>query len=43
MNADSAKTDKIAMRKLELQMRMNEARRANNKAVVEEQERFTDP
>ena len=24
-------------------MRMNEARRANNKAVVEEQERFTDP
>ena len=43
MGADSAKNDKIAMRKLELHMRMNEARRANNKAVVEEQERFTDP
>ena len=32
----------MAQRKLELQLRMNEARKLNNRAVVEEQERLTE-
>lgn len=35
--------DKVSQKKLELQMKMNEARKSNNRAVVEEKERFTDP
>lgn len=35
--------DKYAQKKLELMMKMNEARKLNNKAVVEETERMTDP
>jgi phage protein D len=34
--------DKIALKRLELQMKMNEARKLNNRAVLEEQERLND-
>ena len=36
-------TDKIQQKRLELMMKMNEARKMNCKAVIEEQERLTDP
>jgi hypothetical protein len=36
-------SDKMAQKKLDLMMKMNEARKLNNKAVVEENERLTDP
>eukprot|EP00347_Sterkiella_histriomuscorum_P019744 403340455 len=35
-----SKSDKIAQKKLDLLMKMNEARKLNNKAVVDEQERM---
>lgn len=34
--------DRIAQKKLELQLKMNQARKLNNRAVVEEQERLTE-
>ena len=43
MNDLKKSNDKYAQRKLELMMKMNEARKLNNKAVVEETERMTDP
>ncbi len=39
----AALSDKMAQKKLDLMMKMNEARKLNNKAVVEENERLTDP
>jgi hypothetical protein len=38
-----SKMDAKAKRKAELMMKMNQALRDNNKAVIEEQERLTDP
>jgi hypothetical protein len=35
-------SDRLAQRKLELQLKMNETRKLNNRAVVEEQERLTE-
>ena len=35
--------DPVAQRRAELQLKMNEAMKQNNKAVLEEQERLNDP